>query len=85
MTKKRKRNMGAILMAVLLTSPILVAQEHDAKVKQDLFAVITLQGQSCGRVTSYQRLGENDYIATCQTGDRYHVNVVSGRVQVKRQ
>jgi thiamine phosphate synthase YjbQ (UPF0047 family) len=81
----RKIKVGTILVAILITAASFAADDHDEVVKRDLFAVITLQGQPCGKVVSFQRQGENDYLVTCQTGDRYHVNVVSGRVNVEKQ
>ena len=59
---------------------------HEALVKRDLFAVITLQGHHCVKVTAYEKQGKNDYVATCQTGDRFHVSVVpEGRVKVDKK
>lgn len=52
---------------------------------QDLSAVIALNGQPCGQVVSVQRLGDNDYVATCSDGNRYHVFVSGGRVVVQKQ
>ena len=74
---------GIALVASLVASPPVAASDHDEDIKKDLFAVITLQGGPCGKVVSFQRLGENDYLADCQTGDRYRVNVTpEGRVAV---
>jgi hypothetical protein len=68
----------ALLCTVLLmgTGPAS-AQKKDGGVgvPEDLFAVITLQGKPCGKVKSHERLGENDYLVTCETGDRYRVYV----------
>ena len=80
-----KLSIGATLITLLLASPILFATGHEEKVKEDLFAVIALHGRPCGRVTDFQRRGEDDYIATCQDGNRYRVHVVAGRVQVDKQ
>lgn len=80
-----KLTTGAILTAVLSTAPILAAEKHEEQVKKDLFSVIALHGRPCGKVTAFQRRGEDDYIATCQNGSRYRVYVVSGRVNVERQ
>lgn len=54
-------------------------------VNQDLAAVIALNGQPCGQVVSVQRLGDNDYIASCSNGSRYRVFVKEGRVTVQKQ
>lgn len=85
MTRMWKLIIGAILIAILSTSPILLAQEHQDEVRKDLFSVITLQGHPCGKVTDFQKLGQDDYIATCQNGNRYRVRVISGRVTVEKQ
>jgi len=53
---------------------------------QDLTAVIALQALPCGQVVSAVRQGENDYIASCQDGNRYRVFVNSeGRVVALKQ
>jgi len=57
--------------------------EHAEIVKRDLFAIISLQGAPCQRVIEYDVQDELDYVATCETGDRYRVHVSSeGRVHV---
>jgi len=55
----------------------LAAQEtrSDATVVKDLTAVIALQGQPCGQVVSATQQRENDYLATCQNGNRYRIFV----------
>jgi hypothetical protein len=50
----------------------------------DLTAVIALQGKPCGKVVNVAKRGENDYVATCQDGNRYHVYVKDGRVIVEK-
>ena len=65
----------------------LAAQEtrSDATVVKDLTAVIALQGQPCGQVVSATKQGEDDYLATCENGNRYRVFVnEDGRVIVKK-
>jgi len=57
--------------------------EHAEIIKRDLFAIISLQGSTCQQVISYEIQDELDYVATCETGDRYRVHVSSeGRVHV---
>jgi len=57
--------------------------EHVEIVKNDLFAIISLQGSPCQQVVSYDIQDELDYVATCETGDRYRVHVSSeGKVHV---
>ena len=59
---------------------------EDAAVKKDLFTVITLQGLPCGEVTSVMTRAENDHIASCKDGNRYHVFLnAQGRVVVEKQ
>ncbi len=68
----------------VLTGPALAAD--DASTLKDLTAVIALQGLPCGQVVSVTKQGENDYLASCQDGNRYHVFVNNqGRVVVQKQ
>jgi hypothetical protein len=65
-----------------LSSPLEAATVSTA---QDLTAVIALQGRPCGKVVSYQKLGENEFVARCSTGDVYRVYVdAGGRVRVEK-
>ncbi|MEE9157899.1 MAG: hypothetical protein V3U60_05885 [Gammaproteobacteria bacterium] len=74
---------GVAALAVLL---VFGCTSEDDLVKKDLFSVITLQGQPCGMVLSYERLAENDYYANCRTGDRYRVYIeAESQVQIERQ
>ena len=58
----------------------------DISVKKDLFTVITLQGLPCGEVVSYTTKAENDHLALCKDGNRYHVYLnAQGRVVVEKQ
>ncbi len=58
----------------------------DASVRKDLFTVITLQGLPCGEVVSYTTKNDNDHVAVCKDGNRYHVYVnAQGRVVVEKQ
>lgn len=57
----------------------------DPKQRQDLTAVIALQGKPCGEVVSYVVQGDNDFLATCKDGNRYHVHVKDGRVVVEKK
>ena len=70
--------------ATLMASPA-VAQES-VTVLKDLTAVIALQGLPCGQVVGASKQGENDYIASCQDGNRYRVFTnAQGRVVVQKQ
>ena len=58
----------------------------DAATKKDLFTVITLQGLPCGEVTGVTTRAENDHVASCKDGNRYHVFLnPQGRVVVEKQ
>jgi aminoglycoside phosphotransferase len=58
----------------------------DVSVEKDLTAVIALQGLPCGQVVTVKQLGDSDYIATCQDGNRYHVFLnADGRVIAEKQ
>ena len=72
------------LAAALIAIPAVAAD--DASVRKDLTSTIALQGLPCGQVVSAVRQGDNDYIASCQDGNRYHVFVNDqGRVVVQKQ
>ena len=84
MRKRVKGRAAMIAMAALLAWPLFAAD--DAALRKDLTAVITLQGLPCGEVVGVVRRGDNDYIASCKDGNRYHVFVNSeGRVVVQKQ
>ena len=73
-----------ILTATCFAAPSLAID--DASVKKDLFTVITLQGLPCGEVVNVTTKGDNDHIASCKDGNRYHVFLnAQGRVVVERQ
>jgi hypothetical protein len=78
------------IVAMTLTAVALPlsAQDTGSDVSgaKDLTAVIALQGLPCGQVTRVTTRGENDYLATCEDGNRYRVFVnADGRVVVTRQ
>ncbi len=74
----------ALGMATFFAIPSLAAD--DDSTKKDLAAVIALHGLPCGQVASVKTQGENDHIATCTNGSRYHVFLNSaGRVVVEKQ
>jgi hypothetical protein len=76
----------AIALALAASLAGLAAHgADDPKERQDLTAVIALNGQPCGEVVSYVVNGDNDYVATCKDGHRYHVYVKDGRVVVEKQ
>ena len=73
----------AILATIALVAQLSQAADDPAVLK-DLTAVIALQGQPCGQVVSATKQGDNDYIATCKDGSRYHVFINEGRVVVQK-
>jgi hypothetical protein len=82
---------GALALAGVMTTLYaarpLAAEEtaSDVTIAKDLTAVIALQGLPCGQVVSASQQGENDYVATCQDGNRYRVFVdAEGRVIVEK-
>ena len=73
-----------ILTATCFAAPSLAAD--DVSVRKDLFTVITLQGLPCGEVVNVATKGDNDHIASCKDGNRYHVFLnAQGRVVVEKQ
>ena len=73
---------GALL--ALAAAPAHAAD--DATVRKDLGSAIALQGLPCGQVVNVVKQGENDYVASCQDRNRYHVFVnAQGRVIVQKQ
>ena len=81
---KTRASLAALAIAAALAASAAAAD--DATVKKDLTAVIALQGLPCGQVTEVRTLGDNDYIASCQDGNRYHVFVnAQGRVVAQKQ
>ena len=73
-----------ILTATCFAATALAAD--DAAVKKDLFTVITLQGLPCGEVVNFTTKGDNDHMASCKDGNRYHVYLNDqGRVVVEKK
>ena len=77
--------MRRISLLALALVPLVALAADDPKQKEDLSAVIALNGQPCGGVVSYTVQGENDFVATCKDGNRYHVYVKGGRVVVEKK
>jgi hypothetical protein len=75
-----------VLIAAAATSHAgtAVAQGQDISDAEDLTAVIALQAKPCWRVVNAAKRAENDYVATCQDGNRYRVYVRDGRVVVEK-
>ena len=83
------RARGTSIALTILTVTCFVIPSFaadDASVKKDLFTVITLQGLPCGEVVTVTTKGDNDHIASCKDGNRYHVFLnAQGRVVVAKQ
>jgi len=78
--------MKTTALAILAACATLAAiAADDPKQRQDLTAVIALNGKPCGEVVSYEAKADNDFVATCKDGNRYHVHVKDGRVVVEKQ
>jgi len=57
----------------------------EVPIARDLTAVIALQGLPCGKVVSATQQGEDDYVASCEDGNRYRISVnPAGRVIVEK-
>ena len=56
---------------------------HDEIIKRDLLFVVVAHGVICTAVTAYEQLSNHDYVATCESGDKYRAHVSDdGRVNV---
>jgi hypothetical protein len=74
----------ALMIWTACAAPCFAAD--DAATRKDLAAVIALQGLPCGEVVSVKTQGDNDHVATCKNGIRYHIFLSStGRVVVEKQ
>ena len=72
------------VVGTLMSDPAMA--QPSAAVLKDLTAVIALQGLPCGQVVGATKQGDNDYIASCQDGNRYRVFTnAQGRVLVQKQ
>ena len=77
--------MKRILFTLSAVAALAAVAADDPKQRQDLAAVIALQGKPCGEVVSYVAKADNDFVATCKDGNRYRVYVKDGRVIVEKQ
>ena len=83
-----RRSLALVAATMIPHAGTLLAAEDaasDVTVARDLTAVIALQGLPCGQVVSATQQGEDDYVASCQDGNRYRVFVnAEGRVVVEK-
>lgn len=74
---------AALVVTAFFAVPSMAAD--DEELKKDLTAVIALNGLPCGKVVAVKVLAENDYAASCEDGNRYHVFMnEAGRVVVEK-
>ena len=74
---------AALVVAAFCVAPSGAAD--DEELKKDLTAVIALNGLPCGKVIAVEVLAENDYAASCEDGNKYHVFMnEAGRVVVEK-
>ena len=74
---------AALVVAAFFAVPSRAAD--DEALKKDLTAVIALNGMPCGKVVAVKVLAENDYAASCEDGNKYHVFMnEAGRVVVEK-
>ncbi len=74
---------GALVAAAFFAVPSRAAD--DEELKKDLTAVIALNGLPCGKVVAVKVLAENEYNASCEDGNKYHIFVnEAGRVVVEK-
>jgi len=78
-----EKSLLLVVAGALAHSGMSLAQEEVSDAA-DLTAVIALQGKPCGQVVSVTKRGENDFVATCQDGNRYRVYVRDGRVVIDK-
>ena len=78
-----EKSLLLVVAGTLAHSGMSLAQEEVSDAA-DLTAVIALQGKPCGQVVSVTKRGENDFVATCQDGNRYRVYVRDGRVVIDK-
>jgi hypothetical protein len=72
------------LWSVVAASTTQAAE--DPALLKDMTSVITLLGLPCGQVVSARTVKQNDHIATCKDGNRYHVFMnANGRVVAEKQ
>jgi len=83
--KRCSRLLAYSMIVSLLAAAPSIAQDEEA-IKKDLTSVIALQGMPCGEVVAVKVQAQNDYLASCKDGNRYHVyENEKGRVVVDKQ
>ena len=76
---------GVVTTGFGVTALAVEEAPGEVSVTKDLTAVIALHGLPCGNVVSATQQGQDDFVASCENGNRYHVFVgADGRVIVER-
>jgi hypothetical protein len=82
------RKPNAILAILAAATGVGAGQGQTAEgpsLAKDLTSVIALLGQPCGEVVGVVHKGDNDNIASCKDGHRYHVFLnAEGRVVAQK-
>jgi len=81
---KLERGLALGVATAMASAGAALAQDQEISDAEDLTAVIALQAKPCGRVVNATKRGEDDYVATCEDGNRYRVYVRDGRVIVEK-
>jgi len=59
---------------------------HDEIIKRDLLIVVAAHGVICTAIAAYEQISNHDYVATCESGDKYRTHVSDdGRVHLTPQ
>lgn len=79
------KSIAILMTATLMTGTSLVQAGESPTLAKDLTSVIALLGLPCGEVVSVAHKGDNDNVATCKDGHRYHVFLnADGRVVAQK-
>ena len=80
-----RKNHRTLVAALALLPAVAAGQEPGGPVpvERDLMAVLKLRGKPCEAMTSYERLGESDYLVVCSDGHRYRIFIEEDRVELE--
>ena len=80
------RTIAVLMAATTLGCSARLRAAESPSLAKDLTSVIALLGLPCGQVVSVVHNSDNDNVATCKDGHRYHVFVnADGRVVAQKQ
>jgi hypothetical protein len=75
---------GSLFVIAIFATPLFAAD--DEALKEDLTAVIALQGLPCGQVVAVTVQAESDFAVSCKDGNKYRVYLnAAGRVVVDKR